>query len=239
MMSSKKKGALSYLTGSPIYIRTTASIGGAEEKKGPLGGLFDITSDDDYFGEDTWEKAETVMVRRLIGRLYQNAGSTPDGTDLFFGGDLQKQCMASSLGLLPYSVPYLGLYGACSTFAEGLALAAMAIDGGFASEAGVVASSHFCTAEREYRTPLVYGNQRQLSAQRTVTGGGAVLLSRDPPGKESLPHITAFAIGRMCDMGVRDAANMGAAMAPVSVKLRPYPICLRRYASAALYKIPQ
>ena len=225
MILSKKKGSLSYLIDSPVYIRAFASIGGAEEKNGPLGGLLDIASGDDYFGEDTWEKAETTMVKSLIARLYQKAGSTPAGTDLFFGGDLQKQCMASSLGLLPYSIPYLGLYGACSTFAEGLALAAMTIDGGFASEAGVVASSHFCTAEREYRMPLVYGNQRQLSAQRTVTGGGAALLSVHPPEKDPLPRITAFAIGRMRDMGIKDAANMGSAMAPVSVKLRPYPIC--------------
>lgn len=216
MTDTKKRGSLTYLTDKPVYISAFSSLGGSEEKAGPLGAHFDITSDDDYFGEETWEKAETAIVRMLVSRLYQNAGSTPDATDLFFGGDLQKQCMATSLGLLPYGVPYLGLYGACSTFAEGLALASLSIDGGFAASAGVVVSSHFCTAEREYRTPLVYGNQRQPAAQRTVTGGGAALLTREPPDGKKTPYISAFAVGRMCDMGIKDPSNMGAAMAPAA-----------------------
>ncbi|MCQ2446167.1 MAG: stage V sporulation protein AD [Clostridia bacterium] len=216
MTGTKKHGSITYLPDSPVYITSRASLGGSEEKAGKLASLLDISSEDDYFGEDTWEKAETAIVRMLVDQLYKSAQTTPESTDLFLGGDLQKQCMATSLGLLPYGVPYLGLYGACSTFAEGLALASLAIDGGFASSAGVVATSHFCTAEREYRTPLVYGNQRQPTAQRTVTGGGAILLSKDAPKDRAAPHITAFAIGKMRDLGIKDASNMGAAMAPAA-----------------------
>ena len=211
-MRSKKCGGqtLSFL--SPPSVAGFAAVVGKKEGEGPLGACFDIVEQDDTFGETSWEKAESAMQGLALRAALDKAMRPASALDVIFAGDLLNQCIASSFAARGQKVPFLGLYGACSTMAESLVLAAMAIDGGFASLTASVASSHFCSAERQYRTPLEYGGQRTPTAQCTVTGSGAVVLSQDGEG----PWITHATIGRVVDKGVKDANNMGAAMAPAA-----------------------
>ena len=211
-MRSKKCGGqtLSFL--SPPSVAGFAAVVGKKEGEGPLGACFDIVEQDDTFGETSWEKAESAMQGLALRAALDKAMRPASALDVIFAGDLLNQCIASSFAARGQKVPFLGLYGACSTMAESLVLAAMAIDGGFASLTASVASSHFCSAERQYRTPLEYGGQRTPTAQWTVTGSGAVVLSQDGEG----PWITHATIGRVVDKGVKDANNMGAAMAPAA-----------------------
>ena len=211
-MRSKKCGGqtLSFL--SPPSVAGFAAVVGKKEGEGPLGACFDIVEQDDTFGETSWEKAESAMQGLALRAALEKAMRPASALDVIFAGDLLNQCIASSFAARGQKVPFLGLYGACSTMAESLVLAAMAIDGGFASLTASVASSHFCSAERQYRTPLEYGGQRTPTAQWTVTGSGAVVLSQDGEG----PWITHATIGRVVDKGVKDANNMGAAMAPAA-----------------------
>ena len=211
-MRSKKCGGqtLSFL--SPPSVAGFAAVVGKKEGEGPLGACFDIVEQDDTFGETSWEKAESTMQMLALQTALNKAGHPSAALDYLFAGDLLNQCIASSFAAREQNIPFLGLYGACSTMAESLALASMAVDGGFASLAAAVASSHFCSAERQYRTPLEYGGQRTPTAQWTVTGSGAVVLSQDGEG----PWITHATIGRVVDKGVKDANNMGAAMAPAA-----------------------
>lgn len=215
MRDSKKIGNAAYVIRKPVAIVSRATVTGPAEGAGKLGDRFDYVSNDEYFGQKTWEKAESAMVARTVGILYEKTHLSPCDTDAFFGGDLERQCTGTSFGFRGWNFPYCGLYGACSTFAEGIALAAGMIDGGFLHVAGVAASSHFSAAEREYRMPLLYGSQRRLCAQRTVTGCGAVLLSGEVPG-ERYAAVTGFALGCIVDAGVTDPAEMGAAMAPAA-----------------------
>lgn len=211
-MRSKKCGGqtLSFL--SPPSVAGFAAVVGKKEGEGPLGACFDIVEQNDTFGETSWEKAESAMQGLALRAALDKAMRPASALDVIFAGDLLNQCIASSFAARGQKVPFLGLYGACSTMAESLVLAAMAIDGGFASLTASVASSHFCSAERQYRTPLEYGGQRTPTAQWTVTGSGAVVLSQDGEG----PWITHATIGRVVDKGVKDANNMGAAMAPAA-----------------------
>ncbi len=211
-MRSKKCGGqtLSFL--SPPSVAGFAAVVGKKEGEGPLGACFDIVEQDDTFGETSWEKAESAMQGLALRAALDKAMRPASALDVIFAGDLLNQCIASSFAARGQKVPFLGLYGACSTMAESLVLAAMAIDGGCASLTASVASSHFCSAERQYRTPLEYGGQRTPTAQWTVTGSGAVVLSQDGEG----PWITHATIGRVVDKGVKDANNMGAAMAPAA-----------------------
>ena len=211
-MRSKKCGGqtLSFL--SPPSVAGFAAVVGKKEGEGPLGACFDIVEQDDTFGETSWEKAESAMQGLALRAALDKAMRPASALDVIFAGDLLNQCIASSFAARGQKVPFLGLYGACSTMAESLVLAAMAIDGGFASLTASVASSHFCSAERQYRTPLEYGGQRTPTAQWTVTGSGAVVLSQDGEG----PWITHATIGRVVDKGIKDANNMGAAMAPAA-----------------------
>ena len=211
-MRSKKCGGqtLSFL--SPPSVAGFAAVVGKKEGEGPLGACFDIVEQDDTFGETSWEKAESAMQGLALRVALDKAMRPASALDVIFAGDLLNQCIASSFAARGQKVPFLGLYGACSTMAESLVLAAMAIGGGFASLTASVASSHFCSAERQYRTPLEYGGQRTPTAQWTVTGSGAVVLSQDGEG----PWITHATIGRVVDKGVKDANNMGAAMAPAA-----------------------
>ena len=187
-----------------------ASVVGGKEGAGPLKKGFDEVSADSYFGQDSWEKAETTMLGRCLDHCLQKAdGVKPD---CILGGDLLNQCVSSAFAVKERGIPYLGLYGACSTMAEGLALAALLLDGGGLSSALAFTGSHFCAAERQYRFPLEYGGQRTPSSQWTVTGAGAVLLARDG-GALNITHVTT---GRVVDAGVTDANNMGAAMAPAA-----------------------
>lgn len=196
-------------------IRSSAAVCGSKEHAGPLGNRFDLFAADDLFGQKTWEGAESESQRMALRLALAKADLHDVDLDVLYAGDLLNQCVGSAYGLLSYDVPYVGLYGACSTVAEGLLLAAMAVSGGFARTAGVVTSSHYCSAERQYRTPLEYGAQRAPTAQWTVTGAGAYLLSRGEQTTDCV-RITGGMIGKAQDYGINDAANMGAAMAPAA-----------------------
>ncbi len=196
----------------PPVILSSYSVVGKKEHEGPLGKFYDEFGEDTRFGESTWELAESEMQRRALTGALGKTGISSDGIGLIFAGDLQNQCAASSYGLCGFNVPYIGLYGACSTVGEGLLLSSLVIGFGITETAAVVSSSHFCTAERQFRFPLPYGNQRQPIAQRTVTGAGAFVLAANGSG----PRISEVLPGRIVDKGVTDANNMGAAMAPAA-----------------------
>ena len=193
-------------------ILAVASVVGKTEHDGPLGDLFDEYDEKDRFGKDTWERAESEMQRRAFGTLLLKGGVKEGEVGALFAGDLLNQCVASSYGLMKYDVPYFGLYGACSTSVEGLILASVLQSGGFCNMCAAVASSHYCTAERQYRSPIEYGSQRAPSAQWTVTGAGAFLLGSG--GRVRVKHALP---GIVVEKGIRDANNMGAAMAPAAV----------------------
>ncbi len=196
-----------------VYIRSFAAIVGQKEKAGPLGNCFDVTLPDAEWNEETWEKTESKMQREAVRLAIQKGGLEPKDVRYAFGGDLLNQCIGAGFGLRELEIPFLGIYGACSTMIEGISLASMVIDGGFADEAVAVTSSHFCTAERQYRMPLEYGGQRTPTAQWTVTGAGSAVLS-SKEGKIGVTHVTT---GKILDMGVKDANNMGGAMAPAAM----------------------
>jgi len=194
---------------------TGAAIAGKKEGEGPLARDFDEIIGDDLFGEESWEKAESRFQYTAADTCLRKAGLTPSQVDVALGGDLLNQIMAASMAARELHIPFLGLYGACSTMAESLCIASMLVDGGYARHALCTASSHFCSAERQYRFPLEYGCQRPPTAQWTVTGAGSTLVSSD----ERLPAIcrsTHVTIGRIVDMAIKDANNMGAAMAPAA-----------------------
>ena len=208
-----------FVPGRRVFVISSGSVAGGKEKNGPLGDQFDF-SGDDRFGKDTWEKAEAEMQRLAMGIALRKAELLDSEIDILFAGDLVNQCLSSAFGLLSYRVPFLGLFGACSTCAEGLLLGALTA-GTCARRTAVVTSSHFCTAERQFRMPVEYGGQRPPTAQWTVTGAGAFLLSsgirdaRRCPG-EFVPVITEVFPGCTVDRGITDACNMGAAMAPAA-----------------------
>ena len=196
-------------------IVSSASIAGKKEGEGPLHDDFDQIIDDDLFGEETWEKAESRFQYTAADLAIRKAGLTHNQIDAALGGDLLNQIMAASLAVRELHTPFIGLYGACSTMAESLCLAAMLTDGGYLTNAVCTASSHFCTAERQYRFPLEYGCQRPPTAQWTVTGAGSCVVS----SSETLPALcraTHVTLGRIVDMSIKDANNMGAAMAPAA-----------------------
>ena len=204
------------LSSSPAIL-SYAGGAGKKEGEGPLKERFDYLSDDSYFGEKTWEKAESHMIKQCFSMACDKAKLAPSQLDYIFAGDLLNQCVSSAFAMKDSQVPYMGVYGACSTMAESLSLAAMMIDGGFANTACAVTGSHFCSAERQYRFPLEYGGQRPPTSQWTVTGAGAVILGASGSDLK-VTHVTT---GSIVDAGINDANNMGAAMAPVDVKLRP------------------
>lgn len=202
-----------------VCLKKYASVVGKTEKKGPLASYFDMCEEDEYFGKDTWEKAESEMAHRCINILLSKAGKSTGEIDLICGGDLLNQCVASSFGIKDSGVPYLGLYGACSTFAEALIVAGSIVSAGFVKNAVGFASSHFCSAEKQYRFPLEYGGQRTPTAQNTVTGCGAAYLEK---GIGTI-LLSDCLVGRIVDAGIVDVNNMGAAMAKAAVDT------LRRY----------
>ena len=197
---------------NPPAVIAGASIVGKKEGEGPLRQRFDAIEEDAYFGEKTWEKAESAMLQKCFALCCDKAKMAPSDLDYVFTGDLLNQCAASSFAMRGSGVPFFGLYGACSTMAESLSLAAMALDGEFAQAACALTSSHFSTAERQFRFPLAYGGQRTPTAQWTVTGAGALILKSEGPG----PYVTHITTGKIVDAGVTDANNMGAAMAPAA-----------------------
>lgn len=194
-----------------------ASAVGEKEGQGPLHEFFDMVSDDDLMGEKTWELAESKLQKTAIDLAVQKSGLQKSDLDLILAGDLLNQCISSAIASSESGVPFLGLYGACSTMAEGLALGACLVEGGAADRLLAAASSHFCSAERQYRFPLAYGGQRTPTAQWTATAAGAAVI-----GSKGDLRITHALFGRQVDLGVKDANNMGAAMAPEDVNLDPY-----------------
>lgn len=206
----KKIGQHTAVLSHPPTAVGFASVAGKREGEGPMHRYFDIINPDTTFGQKTWEKAESQMQKQAVQHALQKAGFTADQLDYLFAGDLLNQCISSTYGLRDLGVPMAGLFGACSTMAEGLALSSMIIDGGFAHRTAAVTSSHFCTAERQFRMPLEYGGQRPPTAQWTVTGSGCVVLCAQGEG----PYVAECTLGRIIDLGVTDANDMGSAMAP-------------------------
>lgn len=194
----------------PIYFEAFAAVGGFEEGRGPLGKQFDLIDEKDLFGMKTWERAEAEMSRVALNTALNKASLTPEKLNLLVAGDLQNQCVASSGGLFSFGIPFLGLYGACSTCTEGLLiLTAMLTSSKNYSRGASVTSSHNCAAERQFRTPIEYGGQRAPSAQWTATAAGAFILSKE----KSDVKITAFMPGKVVDGYSKDPSNMGSAMA--------------------------
>ena len=197
---------------NPPTLAGHANVVGKKEGEGPLASSFDLIGSDDTFGEATWEKSESAMQKQALALALDKAGQAASTMDWLFAGDLLNQCIGSSFAARGQDIPFFGLYGACSTMGEGLALASMTLDGGFGEWAAVVVSSHFCTAERQYRMPVPYGSQRPPTAQWTATASGCTILAREGEG----PYITHITCGKIVDKGVTDANNMGAAMAPAA-----------------------
>lgn len=211
-MANQKRGRQSFVLENPPVITTWASVAGKKESEGPLAHTFDVKCRDTYFGQKTWEQAEKHMQQMALRKLAEKAGITQSEFDLVFSGDLLNQCIGSSFTLRNTGVPHLGLYGACSTMAESLLMASMAVGGGFADTVVAMTSSHFASSERQYRFPLGYGGQRTPTSQWTVTGSGAALVCSSGKG----PKITACTVGTVTDLGIKDANNMGAAMSPAA-----------------------
>lgn len=211
-MEPCRAGKQSIYFRDPPSILASASIVGKKESEGPLAGYFDYCSADTTFGQPTWEKAEGKMQEMALNAARYKANLRNENIDVLFAGDLLNQCIGSSYPLRGTGIPFLGLYGACSTMAESLLLAGVMVDGGYARIAAAVTSSHFAGAERQYRFPLEYGGQRTPTAQWTVTGAGCILLGK----KDGGPYIQTATFGQVVDLGIKDAANMGAAMAPAA-----------------------
>lgn len=196
----------------PPYLISSGSVVGNKEKEGPLGKLFDIASEDDLFGEKTWEAAEGAMQKMACLLAVKKGEVQVEDVKFLFGGDLLRQGVATSMGVEELQIPVFGLFGACSTSGEALALASMAVAAGYGELMLAVTSSHFASAEKEFRFPLGYANQRPLSSTWTVTGSGAFLVGK----KESHVRIAGVTIGKIIDYGLKDSQNMGACMAPAA-----------------------
>ena len=211
-MAQFQKGKQSFLLPHPPVIIAWAAIAGKKEKEGPLGHEFDFCNEDSYFSQKTWEQAEKRMQQLALETLVRKAGIQMKDLGLVCSGDLLNQCIGSSFSLNNTGIPHLGLYGACSTMAESLLTASMAVGGGFCDYVAAMTSSHFASSERQYRFPLGYGGQRPPTAQWTVTGSGAALVCSRGQG----PAIDACTVGTVMELGIKDANNMGAAMAPAA-----------------------
>ena len=212
MHPNNKRGKQSFVLPNKPVITHWASVAGKKESQGPLAKHFDYTSQDTYFAQKTWEQAEKRMQQLALEILAKKVGIQKESFPLVYSGDLLNQCIGSSFSLNNCGIPHLGLYGACSTMSESLLLAAMTVEGGFSDQVVAMTSSHFASSERQYRFPLGYGGQRTPSAQWTVTGSGAVMVCRDGTG----PRIESCTIGTVTELGIKDASNMGAAMAPAA-----------------------
>ncbi len=211
-MANNKRGKQSFVLPEMPVITHWASVAGKKESEGPLASCFDIASQDTLFGQKTWEQAEKQMQKLALDTLVKKSGLHRQQLGMVLSGDLLNQCIGSSFALRNVGIPHLGLYGACSTMAESLLLASMVINGGFSDRVVAMTSSHFASSERQYRFPLGYGGQRTPTAQWTVTGSGAALVCSAGTG----PRIESCTVGTVTDLGIRDANNMGAAMAPAA-----------------------
>lgn len=208
----KKIGKQTYKIKDNVIIRDTYTIAGSKEGEGPLKNNFDMVVQDDLFGEDSFEKSERKFHLTAVENLLKKNNLNKNEIDLLISGDLLNQIVSSSFAARDLEIPYIGVYGACSTMSLSMGIGALLIDGGFANNVICATSSHFCSAERQYRAPLEMGGQRFMSSQWTVTGAGAVWLSNHGEGPK-IKHVT---FGKIVDLGVSDANNMGAAMAPAA-----------------------
>lgn len=209
----QQKGRQSLAFDNPPCIRSAASVVGQKEGEGPLQAFFDRIIEDPMVGRESWEEGESELIRQACQLVIEKSGLKRQDIRYVFAGDLLGQLIASTFGIKDMDIPLFGLYGACSTVGEALSLGAMTVAAGYAHNVLAAASSHFGSAEKQFRFPLEYGNQRPLSATWTVTGSGAFVLSDDPEGEIVIPGITT---GTVTDYGVRDSMNMGAAMAPAA-----------------------
>ena len=212
-MANKKQGKQTVSLSSPPTISSTYSIVGKKEGEGPLAKYFDMILEDEEWGEKTWEKTEAKMVKECVAGCLGKEKVRNEDIDYLLSGDLLNQCIPSSFGIRERQIPYYGLFGACSTFVEALSIGSMLIDGQMADHIVCSTSSHFCSAEKQFRFPLELGNQRPPTSQWTVTGSGTALIKSVGQG----PFITHVTTGKIVDMGIKDANNMGAAMAPAAV----------------------
>ena len=214
---SDKMKATKLMKTSPSVI-SFAAIGGKKENEGPLGDYFDKINDDPYLSTDSFEKGESQLQKQAVLHALDKAALSPEDIDVLFGGDLLNQCVGTTYGVRAFEMPFLGIYGACSTMTEGLLLGGVLTDGGYRPNALCAASSHFSTAERQYRFPLEMGTTTPPSAQPTATGAGALLVSGESVPGSPLQHVRlkSATIGRVIDMGITDGSNMGAAMAPAA-----------------------
>lgn len=206
------KGKQSIAFENTPYVISTASVVGKKEGEGPIGNLFDKICEDNLLGAQTWEEAESNMQKTACEMAMQKAGIKPEKVRYLFGGDLLRQGIATSMGVAALQIPLFGLYGACSTSGEAIALSSMMVAAGYGSYVMAVTSSHFGSAEKEFRFPLEYANQRPLSAQWTVTGSGAFLVGT----QKSHVKVAGVTIGKIVDFGLKDSQNMGACMAPAA-----------------------
>lgn len=198
----------------PVMIENYSSVVGKKEGEGPLGKFFDEIIEDSHFGKETWEQAESRFQLEAVSHAIRKAGLTKEDIHLICSGDLINQCIGSTYGLRELGIPYLGIYGACSTMAEGILISSLAVEAGAVNRSAAVTSSHFSTAERQFRFPLSYGGQRTPTSQWTCTASGALILSR----KKGDMEVVGGCIGKITDMGVNDINNMGSAMAPAAAE---------------------
>ena len=209
----KKVGKQTISFDAPPIILETASIVGPKESEGPMAKYFDQCLTDEFWGEKTWEKAESKIIKETVNTVISKSGIPSKDIDFCFAGDLLNQCISSSFGLRALNIPFFGVFGACSTFVESMCLGSIFIESGAAKYVLCATSSHFCSAEKQFRFPLELGNQRPPTSQWTVTGSGASILGHVGEG----PYITHITPGKIVDMGIKDANNMGAAMAPAAL----------------------
>ena len=208
-------GKQSILFDKPVYIEQSASVVGRKEGEGPLGSMFDEIIEDPMAGMNSWEEAESCMQAMTVEKLLSKSKVAKEEIRYIFAGDLLGQLIATSFGLVRFGIPVFGLYGACSTMGEAISLAAMTVSGGFAEHVIALASSHFASAEKQFRFPLEYGNQRPLASTWTVTGCGALIVS----SSQSDIRVKGITTGKIVDFGVKDSMNMGACMAPAAADL--------------------
>ncbi|MDR0294360.1 MAG: stage V sporulation protein AD [Oscillospiraceae bacterium] len=205
---------------NPVPIGSSACVAGKKEGQGPLGATLDTQYEDGLLGLKSWEQAESAMQKDALNLALSKGKYTESSLRFILAGDLLGQCIGSAFGIRGCAVPFLGLYGACSTMAQSLGLGALLVDGGYADRVGVVTSSHFCGSERQFRLPLEYGGQRAPTAQWTVTGAGAAILEKPSAVSgceaDSQPQVSHVTFGKIVDMGIKDVSYMGAAMAPAA-----------------------
>lgn len=201
-----------FIFNNPVSVKAYSSTVGPKESKGPMAEYFDTKEDDSYFGQDTWEKAESYMQKITIQNAIKKASLKSKDINFMFAGDLINQCMGTTYGIRDLNIPVFSIYGACSTMSEGLLLSSMMVNGGYGDYVLCSTSSHFSTAERQFRFPLSYGGQRTPTSQWTCTASGAVIVSHE----NNAPFVRGGTVGKIVDLGINDANNMGAAMAPAA-----------------------